>query len=132
MNFKYTILYVENVTETLAFYERCFGFTTGFLHDEGDYGELETGGTSLAFSSLALMSKLGKTPAKANTIAPVFEIAFETTDVKRSLERAISSGAALVQDIKEEPWGQTTSYVSDLNGFLIEICSPVNQGANNP
>ena len=37
----------------------------------------------------------------------------------------VVAGAILIQDIKEEPWGQTTSYVTDSNGFLIEICSPV-------
>lgn len=127
MRFKYTILYVENVPDTLKFYEQSFGFSTKMLHEGGDYGELDTGETTLAFSSLQLMSDLGKNPAKANSSAPVFEIAFETQEVRKWLDRAIKSGAALVQDIREEPWGQTTAYVSDPNGFLIEICSPVKQ-----
>lgn len=127
MKLKYTILYVENVSETLKFYEQSFGFQTKMLHEGGDYGELDTGETTLSFSSLQLMSDLGKKPAQATPSAPVFEIAFETHDVKKWLERAIKSGATLVQDIREEPWGQTTSYVSDPNGFLIEICSPVKQ-----
>lgn len=125
MKLKYTILYVDNVSATLKFYEQAFGFQTKMLHEGGDYGELDTGETTLAFSSLQLMSDLGKNPAKANPSAPVFEIAFETDDVKKWLEQAIRSGAVLVQDIREEPWGQTTSYVSDPNGFLVEICSPV-------
>lgn len=125
MKLKYTILYVEDVSATLTFYEQSFGFETKMLHESGDYGELDTGETILAFSSLKLMSDLGKRPAKANPSAPVFEIAFETQDVSKWLDRAIQSGASLIQDIREEPWGQTTSYVSDLNGFLIEICSPI-------
>jgi len=125
MKLKYTILYVENVAATLEFYEKAFGLKAKFLHEAGDYGELDTGETSLSFSSLKLMSDLGKNPAAANPAAPVFEIAFETDDVKKWLSNAVESGATLVQDIKLEPWGQTTSYVSDPNGFLIEICSPV-------
>ena len=97
------------------------------LHDSGDYGELDTGETTLAFSSLKLMSDLGKNPNKADPSAPVFEIAFETQEVRKWLDQAIKSGAVLVQDIREETWGQTTSYISDPNGFLIEICSPVKQ-----
>lgn len=127
MKLKYTILYVENVSATLNFYEQSFGLQTKMLHESGDYGELDTGETTLAFSSLKLISDLGKNPIKADPSTPVFEIAFETQDVQKWLSQAIKSGAVLVQTIREEPWGQTTSYVSDPNGFLIEICSPVKQ-----
>lgn len=125
MNFRYTILYVEDVPATLDFYERAFGLRRTMLHESRDYGELDTGMTTLSFSSLRLINELGKSPARANVKAPVFEIAFETDDVRSALDKAIKAGALLVQDVKEEPWGQTTSYVSDGNGFLIEICSPV-------
>ena len=125
MKLKYTILYVESVSATLDFYEKAFGFKTNFSHEAGDYGELDTGETTLSFSSLKLMQELGKNPQQPSASAPVFEIALETTDVSKWLNQAIICGATLVQDIKKEPWGQTTSYVSDINGFLVEICSPV-------
>ena len=125
MRFKYTILYVEDVALTLGFYEKAFGFQRKMLHEGGDYGELESGATTLSFSSLKLMDELGKSPANANAGAPVFELAFETEDVAVALSRAMKAGAKLIQDIRDEPWGQKTSYVADLNGFLIEICSPV-------
>ena len=125
MKLKYTILYVTNVADSLSFYEHAFGFKRRFLHEGGDYGELDTGSTTLSFSSIELMTNLGKSPAKANPGAPVFEIAFETDDVAGYLSRALEAGGRLVQDTKEEPWGQTTSYISDPNGFLVEICSSV-------
>jgi len=125
MKFKYTILYVDNVAATLDFYKNAFGFETRMLHEAGDYGELDTGDTVLAFSSLQLMRDLGKNPAKASPAAPAFEIAIETTDVNAGLQQAIKAGAQLVQEAQEQPWGQTISYVSDPNGFLIEICTPV-------
>ena len=125
MRLKYTILYVENVPETLSFYERAFGLKRRMLHESGDYGELDTGTTTLSFSSLKLMTDLGKSPAKAKLQSPRFEIAFETDDVQDALTRALEAGAELVQELRKEPWGQTTSYVTDMNGFLIEICSPV-------
>lgn len=125
MKLNYTILYVESVSATLNFYEKAFGFKTKFLHEAGDYGELNTGETTLSFSSLKLMRDLGKNPQKPSASSPAFEIAFDTTDVSKWLNNAINNGAILVQDVKEEPWGQITSYVSDINGFLVEICSPV-------
>jgi len=71
------------------------------------------------------MAALGKSPGIADPGAPVFELAFETGDVPAALARALSAGARLVQEAREEPWGQTTSYVSDPDGYLVEICSPV-------
>ena len=125
MHLRYTILYVDDVAATLAFFERAFDLRRNMLHESGDYGELATGTTRLSFSSRALLTSLGKTPGRADLRAPVFEIAFETDDVPAALARALTAGAVLVQKTRDEPWGQTTAYVSDPNGFLIEICSPV-------
>lgn len=125
MIFRYTILYVDDVPATLGFFERAFGLERGFLHESGDYGELITGETKLAFSSTDLMRQLEKNPAAPVVNAPTFEIAFETDDVTSALAKALEAGATLVQDARDEPWGQTTSYVTDPNGYLIEICSAV-------
>ncbi|MBU4528433.1 MAG: VOC family protein [Hoeflea sp.] len=125
MIFRYSILYVDDVAASIDFYERAFALEKAFLHESGDYGELSTGTTKLAFSSTALMRQLGKTPGRPDPNAPVFELAFETGDVRKALDRAVEAGAVLIQDVRDEPWGQTTSYVSDPNGYLIEICSPV-------
>ncbi|GAA0308480.1 VOC family protein [Rhodovulum strictum] len=125
MRFRYTILYVPDVAATLDFYGRAFGMTTGFLHESGEYGELATGETKLAFSSVRLMTELGKHPGQPDPAAPVFEIAFETGDVAGAVERALAAGARLVQAPRDEPWGQTTAYVTDPNGCLVELCSPM-------
>ena len=125
MKFKYTILYVPDVSATMKFYADAFGLETLFLHEAGDYGELNTGDTKLAFSATALMEQLGKNPKAPQPNAPTFELAFETENVATALERAVSAGATLVQPAREEPWGQTTAYVADPNGYLVEICSPV-------
>ena len=125
MRFKYAILYVEDVTRSIEFYEKAFGLERRMIDEAGDYGELVTGATTLAFSSHGLMKKLGKKPGIADVKTPVFEIAFETDDVLVSLEKAKQAGANLIQDASEMPWGQTISYVSDMDGYLIEICSPI-------
>ena len=125
MKFGYAILYVEDVKTALEFYEKAFGLTTKMIHESGRYGELDTGTTTLSFSSLELMTELGKKPVAANAGAPSFEIAFETDDVAFAVERAVKSGAKLVQEPAEMAWGQTVAYVSDDNGFLIEICTPI-------
>jgi lactoylglutathione lyase len=95
------------------------------LHESGDYGELDTGATVLAFSSRRLMRELGKSPAEADPQKPVFEVALETDDVAGAVARAVAAGASSIREPAEMPWGQTIAYVADRNGFLIEICTPV-------
>lgn len=123
--FAYTILYVADVRHTLRFYGDAFGLKTRMLHESGDYGELETGGTTLAFSSLSLMEQLGKRPAAPNPHGPAFEIAFAVADVPAALAQAVKAGADIVQKPEVMPWGQTTAYVRDVNGFLVELCTPM-------
>ena len=125
MQLGYTILYVPDVPATLKFYEAAFGLTTRFLHESGDYGELETGTTALAFSAHSLMQQLGKNPQAANAHAPSFEIALCTPDVPAALARAVAAGATPMRPVEVMPWGQTIAYVADLNGFLVELCTPM-------
>lgn len=125
MKLRYTILYVEDVEKTLTFYTEAFGIARGMLHESGDYGELQSGDTKLSFSSLGLMKSLGKTVTAKSGTADTFEIAFETDDVAVALAKAMDFGAELVQGKAEMPWGQTTAYVRDLNGFLVELCTPI-------
>lgn len=125
MQLGYTILYVQDVKATLDFYETAFGLATRFLHDSGDYGELDTGATALAFSSHTLMRQLGKNPQPADPHAPSFEIALCTPDVPAALARAVAAGAKPIRPVETMPWGQTIAYVADLNGFLVELCTPM-------
>ncbi len=125
MQFAYAIFYVDDVPATLDFYERAFGQRRRFVSPQGDYGELETGGTALAFASLALMRSLGKSPRRADPAAPSGEIAFTTADVAAAVARAVAAGATLVRAPEAMPWGQTIAYVHDADGVLVELCTPV-------
>ena len=125
MQFGYTILYVDDVPATLAFYGKAFGLATRYTHESGSYGELETGATALAFVSHTLLRQIGKTPQSPVLDAPTGEIALVTDDVAGATQRAVAAGARLVSEPKEMPWGQTIAYVGDLNGFLVELCTPV-------
>lgn len=43
IKFGYTILYVENVSKSIEFYEKAFGFVRKFITPENDCAELNTG-----------------------------------------------------------------------------------------
>lgn len=128
MKYTYTILYVENVTETIEFYEKAFGFIRKFITPENDYGELISGETTLAFASMLLASQNFKTGVKriTNSKTPFgVELAFTTENIEADFQHAINSGATAFEPLTEKPWGQKVGYVRDNNGFLIEICSPM-------
>ena len=125
MIFRYTILYVADVSASLDFYARAFDLQQGFLHESGDFGELRTGETKLSFCSIRLMEQLGKRVATTAPEHPSFEIAFETDDVAAALARAVAAGAEPVQDVMHMDWGQTTAYVRTPDGTLVEICTAV-------
>ena len=125
IKFGYTIAYVEDVEASLAFFEAAFGLARRFVAPGGGYGELETGATALAFASRAMLRELGKTTRAPDSEAPSFEIALVADDVPAAVRRALAAGATLVQDAKEMPWGQTVAYVNDVDGFRVELCTPM-------
>lgn len=128
MKFGYAIIYVHDVESTIAFYERAFELTRRFVDPTGQYGEIETGATALAFASHELGAANlpdGYTRAEANSLPLGCEIVFVSEDVAGAFEKAVAAGAQEVSAPKEKPWGQIVAYVRDLNGFVIEICSAV-------
>ncbi len=128
MKFAYNIIYVENVTETIEFYEKAFGFDRKFITPENDYGELITGETTIAFASMALGNSNFKSGfEKITTSKKPFgvELVFTTENIERDFQKAINSGATEFEPLTEKPWGQIVGYVRDNNGFLIEICTPI-------
>src|ERR1051325_10730623 len=125
----YVILYVKDVAASLAFYEAAFGLSKRFFQDDGGkaYGELETGTTRLGFSSLALAKDILKQApiTSSPTSTPLAEeIAFTTTDVQAVYARALKAGAIALAEPTQTPWGQVVGYVRDIDGHLVEICSP--------
>ncbi|MCB9073009.1 MAG: VOC family protein [Bdellovibrionaceae bacterium] len=128
MQFGYSIIYVKDVKRTIEFYESCFGFQRRFLAETGEYGELETGATRLAFAAFSMADKNGikvDTRALPNGISPIFEVAFITKNVETAFHEAVAKGAVKVKDPELKPWGQTVGYLKDLNGVLVEIASPM-------
>jgi len=128
LTFSYTILYVESVADTIAFYEKAFGFSRRFLSPDESYGELETGATTLSFAKWDLAEsnlKDGFTPSNPAGKPFGMEIGLCTPEVQNAVDQALAAGAVLEAAPKTKPWGQTVAYVRDLNGFLVEICTPM-------
>lgn len=128
MKFAYTILYVQDVHHAVTFYEKAFGLEKRFIHESGQYAEMDTGGTTLAFASNELAkSNLpeGFQENNPSHLPAGIEIAFTTDDVPAVFTRAVKTGAIEVAKPQIKPWGQQVAYVRDLDGVLVEIASPL-------
>jgi uncharacterized glyoxalase superfamily protein PhnB len=128
MHLGYTIVYVDDVAATLTAWEAAFGLTRKFLHPSGEYGELDTGATTLAFAGRAFgrghftdevtLAMFDGPPAR-------FEIGLVTEDVAAAWEVALKNGMTAVVPPAEKPWGQTVAWVRDPEGILVELASPM-------
>ena len=127
MRLGYVIHYVPDVAATVAFYTAAFGFAPRFVQDSGTYAEMETGATVLAFAAESLIEEQGATfrRTRPDEAPPGMEIGLVTEDVRGAFAKAVAAGAVPLMPPKEKPWGQLVGYVRDLNGALVEICSPM-------
>jgi len=127
IKFAYAILYVQDVTKSVEFYESAFGFTRKLVTSDNDYAELLVGETILSFASHTLAkSNLKEGVIESNLKDKPFgiEIGFTTDNVEDTVSAAVNAGATIVENPKTKPWwGQIVAYVRDLDGFLIEICT---------
>src|SRR4051812_48689524 len=124
MRFGFTILYVGDVAASVEFYERAFGLERRLVHDSGQYAELETGATALAFAALELAAENVPGLPRPDGARAGFEVCFVTEDVAAGYARAVEAGAEPVSEPSTKPWGQDVAYVRDRDGVLVEIASP--------
>lgn len=128
MRFGYTILYVPNPADSLRFFGEAFGLEQRFLHESGDYGELDTGPTTLAFAAHALGEAHfpdGHVRASDSARPLGAEIALVTADVPAAHARALAHGATELRAPQAQPWGQVVAWLRAPDGTLVELCTPV-------
>jgi uncharacterized glyoxalase superfamily protein PhnB len=135
MQFGYTFIWVDDVKQTVAFYERAFDLKVRFITENGAmgyYAEMETGATTLAIADAKEAKALfpeGYTPLNTNKLPIAFQITFTTSDVNATYDAALKAGATSLATPQQQPWGQTIARVRDPNGVLVSIATPVNFGS---
>ncbi len=128
MKLGYVVAYVADVEATIEWWERAFGLSRRLIAEDGSYGELDTGATTLSFAShqMARDNLPGGFAAHDPSGPPAAtEIALVDDDVPAAHARALEAGARDLAGPKQKPWGQTVAYVRDPNGILVELCTPV-------
>ncbi len=124
MKFSHITLFVKEVSQTVTFYERAFGFKQVFADDSGLFAELESEGKSLHIAAISAVKNNfpeGFQETSRSTLPVGIEVCFLTENVNAALAIALEAGATKYIDPEVKPWGQTVAYVRDLDGILIEI-----------
>lgn len=128
MKLGWVLLYVPDAKRAADFYQRAFGFELAFMNETGTYAALKTGETTLGFVAQSFVRDMlpgGIRPAQNDEAPPPFEVALTTDDVAAAQTKAVAAGARHVMAPTKKPWGQTVAYVRDLDGNLVEICTPM-------
>jgi catechol 2,3-dioxygenase-like lactoylglutathione lyase family enzyme len=124
MKLAHTSLFVKDVSQSVAFYEKAFGMKKRFIHESGQFAEMESGGAILHFADREPV-RVNLTPGfqenSLSNLPPGIELCFETDDVISAFSTAVEAGAIAYEKPKVKPWGQMVAYVRDLDGILIEI-----------
>jgi lactoylglutathione lyase len=124
----WVIAYVDDPPAASAFYQQTFGLKGEFASPGGEYAQLDTGATKLAFASYALGETLfegGVRRAPADGAPPNVEITLVADDVDGAFARAVAAGCAPLAEPADKPHGQRVSFVRDPFGTLVEISSPM-------
>jgi len=128
MQLSYTILYVADVNRSIRFYKAALGLKHRFTHESGDYAEMETGATTLAFCN----SVLAKDILKQEYLQSVphrpplgTQLTFEPKDMKQAFETAVKHGAAVVSAPEIKPWDFEVAMLRDPDGHLVELARKV-------
>ncbi|WP_437730966.1 VOC family protein [Sorangium sp. So ce1335] len=118
-------VYVPDPVAAAAFYERAFGFERTFVSPDNQYCQMQ-GEVPLGFvhEDFARKSLPEFAQNRAGARPGGFELCVASKDVDAAFKRAVDAGATPVAQPHDVPWGQRISYVRDLNGVLVEICSP--------
>jgi uncharacterized glyoxalase superfamily protein PhnB len=127
LQFGAAVIYVpQDAKIILDFYTRAFGLKIRFYDPTYDFGELDTGSSTIAIAShRAGAFMVGKTYPYSGKIHPAnVEIALLTSDVPAAFARALSAGCIALCEPKTMPWGQTVAYVASLEGTLVGLLTP--------
>jgi lactoylglutathione lyase len=126
------VLYVEDVSRAVAFYESAVGFRHRFTDDRGVYAELDTGGSMLSITARRTTAEESCHRADSSLPGPPppNDIAIEVDDVAGAVRRAVASGGLLVRNPETKYWGQTIGFVRDPDGHMIQFCTPAPEGAS--
>ncbi len=114
----------------LAFYRDTLGLEVRNDVANGDFRWITVGGASQPGVSIVLTNYLNGSPADGDALAALVAkgalngVHFHTDDLDASFEKLRASGAEIVQEPTDQPWGTRDCAVRDPSGNMVRIDQP--------
>lgn len=117
----YIVLYVRDLTASVAFYREVVGMTVKL---EGDgYVEFVTVGTKFGLYDRARLPELiGR---EATQGGPSGQLVFLVPDTDLEAERLRRLGAEIVAGPRDRAWGHRTVHIVDPDGNVVEFAQEI-------
>ena len=127
MKLSYSILYVNNVTDSVAFYQKAFGIKNRFIHESGDYAEMDTGEVTLAFCAHNLAKDIVRENYQKASQSQLIgsQISFEPHNIKEAYDAALANGAKSIVAPEVKPWGWENAILMDIDGHIVELAKEI-------
>jgi len=111
------LIVVEDIGRSRAFYEKTLGCRVKM-----DFGQNVTFEGDFAIHLRSHYEGLiGQKCASGDSRPNNLELYFESGDLENDYNKIIASGAELVHELREQPWGQRVFRFFDPDGHIIEV-----------
>jgi catechol 2,3-dioxygenase-like lactoylglutathione lyase family enzyme len=114
----------------LAFYRDTLGLELRNDVARGDFRWITVGAVSQPDVAIVLTNYLNGSPADSDALAALLAkgalngVHFHTDDLDASFEKLGASGAEIVQEPTDQPWGTRDCAVRDPSGNMVRIDQP--------
>jgi catechol 2,3-dioxygenase-like lactoylglutathione lyase family enzyme len=114
----------------LAFYGDTLGLELRNDVNKGDFRWITVGAASQPDVAIVLTNYLNGSPADGDAVAALVAkgalngVHFHTDDLDASFEKLRASGAEIVQEPTDQPWGTRDLAVRDPSGNMVRIDQP--------
>ena len=121
---------VDDPDRALAFYRDILGLELRNDVARGDFRWITVGAASQPGVAIVLTNYLNGSPADGDALAALLAkgalngVHFHTDDLDATFETLRASGAEIVQEPTDQPWGTRDCAVRDPSGSLVRIDQP--------
>ena len=121
---------IDDPDRAIAFYRDSLGLELRNDVARGDFRWITVGSTSQPGVGIVLTNYLNGSPADNDTLAGLIAkgalngVHFQTDDLDGAFEKLRDSGAEIVQEPTDQPWGTRDFAVRDPSGNMVRIDQP--------
>jgi catechol 2,3-dioxygenase-like lactoylglutathione lyase family enzyme len=121
---------VHEPERSLTFYRDTLGLELRNDVARGDFRWITVGAASQPGVAIVLTNYLNGSPADGDALAALIAkgalngVHFHTDDIDATFEKVRASGAEIVQEPTDQPWGTRDFAVRDPSGNLVRIDQP--------